>query len=421
MLRRFSSKPKVLICSSYMKDKKDFFDTFAVNTPYRPHLSYQSRAYSAALRFLKTNIPDIEIIEYPSWSDYIKKINEGWDVVGFSFLHFEMNEIIKMAEEAKKRGVREIWAGSYGALSPQASFADKRWIGYCEGELSRKVFNEELEYIRHPLLVNHIRMDMPPSLKVARIGGLYTQRGCPYRCIFCQTPGYAPKPSRIPLESIARVLSHYKKIGIKIVAIHDETFGIFPEHSRKVVEMLSSLGMRWSAGSRIDKILENLDYWSANGLMMVGFGIESLRNVTQSKILKQINTDSLPELRKRTKQKKIATTAYYMIGYEDDTIESICEDLIMLRGKGFDSHQLTVNTPFPSTLQWDYIKSVFGLIDYDPAHYDTRHLVWNHPNISAAQMGYMLRAGCAYLNRPLSSYIPGIARLLRKVNKTSKE
>lgn len=408
-----SSKPKVLITTTYVKNKHDFFDTFAVNTPYRPRLSYPSRSYSSALRFLKINVTDVEILEYPSWQSYIQKLREGWDIVGFSFYHYELDRILAMSEEARRHGIRELWAGGYGALSSQSEFSDRRWTGYCEDALAREVFGTRVERLRHPTLAGSLRLDLPPSFRISKLAGLYTSRGCPYRCTFCQAPLYAPTPARIPLESIEEVLNQYARHGVKQIGIHDETFGIFRSHSERVVEMMRSRGMRWSVASRVDMALKNLDYWADAGLSTLGFGIETLRGSSLAKIKKGLDTGLLPELARRARGRGVLTTAYYMIGCEDDTVDSIAEDLLELRNMGFDSHQLTINTPFPGTLQWDYIGSTFGLIDSNPAHYDTRHLVWKHPHIGPVQMRYLLTAGCAFLNRPLSSYIPGILRMLK--------
>jgi hypothetical protein len=411
MIASRSSAPKILITNVYARNRRDFFDTFAVNVPYRPRLSYPTRPGSAALRFIKENIPQIKILESPTWQEYREILSQGWDVVGFSFFHFELKRILEMAQEARRQGIKELWAGSYGALSPQAEFADRLWIGYCEKELAAEAFNKKLDTIHHPVLISRIYLDIPPSFPVRRVGGLYTQRGCPYRCTFCQAPVYAPRPSKVPLASIKKVLKKYASLGIKDIAIHDETFGIFPKHTEKVVEMLASLGFRWSTGSRIDKIMANLDDWSQAGLAFTGFGVESLRASSLSKINKGIDISLLPELSRKTKEKRVVTTAYYMLGYEDDTPETIAQDMVSLRNLGFDSHQLTVNTPFPRTLQWDYISKSFGLIDNDPSHYDTRHLVWNHPNISPAQMRYILISGCALLNQPFAGYLKGLTKM----------
>jgi len=88
------------------------------------------RIQSYGLRFLKQNIPEIEILEYPTWEQYVKKLREGWDVVGFSFYLSDTPEVLEMVEYARSAGIEEIWCGNYGALTPEIQDRfDKIFIG----------------------------------------------------------------------------------------------------------------------------------------------------------------------------------------------------------------------------------------------------------------------------------------------------
>jgi hypothetical protein len=52
------------------------------------------RVNSFGLRFIKQNVPEVEILEYPTWNEYVAKLGErDWDIVGFYFLLNENNEI----------------------------------------------------------------------------------------------------------------------------------------------------------------------------------------------------------------------------------------------------------------------------------------------------------------------------------------
>lgn len=57
----------------------------------------------------------------------------------------------------------------------------------------------------------------------------------------------------------------------------------------------------------------------------------------------------MKEFRHATRERKIFTMAFYMIGYEEDTVESVLADYETLASIGFDAHQLTVLTPYPKT------------------------------------------------------------------------
>ena len=96
------------------------------------------RRISPGLRFIKQNVPEIEILEYPLWHEYINKLKEGWDIVGFSFYQHEIGEVIKMAEEARTQGVRELWAGNYGVLDSIVNdIVDRVILGPGENEIAK--------------------------------------------------------------------------------------------------------------------------------------------------------------------------------------------------------------------------------------------------------------------------------------------
>ena len=95
------------------------YDYFRENAPRGFRWRFgMPRRISFGLRFLRQNLPGIQILEYPSRADFREYLKRGWDVVGFSFYLEETNDILEMAGEARAAGVPELWAGNYGALTP---------------------------------------------------------------------------------------------------------------------------------------------------------------------------------------------------------------------------------------------------------------------------------------------------------------
>src|SRR6185369_4854501 len=72
--------------------------TCAVDLPDRLSVTCPS----IGLRFLKENVPDVEILEYPTWAEYRKALaSERWDMVGISFYTWSTPVAIEMAKEAR--------------------------------------------------------------------------------------------------------------------------------------------------------------------------------------------------------------------------------------------------------------------------------------------------------------------------------
>jgi radical SAM superfamily enzyme YgiQ (UPF0313 family) len=218
----------------------------------------------------------------------------------------------------------------------------------------------------------------------------------------------------MPLESIEEVLKYYRSHGINELFILDETFYTFPSHSEKVLDLLAKYGFHWWVQSRADLTLMNIESWTERGLVNVGFGLESVNDEILAKIGKRTNLDVMRRFREATIKHKIFTMAFYMIGYEEDTAESILRDYEVLRDLAFDAYQLTVLTPYPKTPQWYEFREKYGIFEKDHHRYDARFLTWNHPAISPDHMEYLKRVGMAYLNVPLRNYGAGVIRMAQK-------
>lgn len=367
------------------------YDYFRENAPrgFRWR-SAMPRRISFGLRFLRQNIPGIEIMEYPTRREYRERLKRGWDAVGFSFYLEETNDILQMAAEARKAGVPELWAGNYGALTPsiQPNF-DQVFSGYSEEAVAARL-GTPLEEIQHPPLVTKFCLPGGWSLPV---GVLFTSRGCSFRCTFCQTTVFAPKPKAITLESLDRVLHFYVRHGIHFVLLLDENFGNIPSHSEAVIELLARHGVRWLVQSRADLFLRNFEEWQNCGMEGALFGIESFHQDILKQMQKNEKVQTAFELAERLNRAGLYAQGYYIIGLPPETPESIAEDLRTLASLELDTTQITIVTPHPQTEMWRELESNFGIFEKDWSKFDTKHLVWNHPRCVPGALESLLEQG----------------------------
>lgn len=408
--KELSTDPRILITTAYRHDANDYYDMFGANIFSVPRFELL-RTTNASVRFIKQNVPQIEVLEYPTWQEYVTRLKEGWDVVGYSFFHHDLAEILTMAREARRQGINELWAGGFGAFSPEASsFADRIWIGYAEDELAA-IFGRKLDRLRHPPIAWSVNLHLPLTLPYKKLGVLFTQRGCPYRCTFCQTPLHCPHPYRIPLESIEEVLRFYRAQGINELWITDETFYTFPGHSEMVIDLLAKYGFHWWAMTHLNKCSDNLESWVDRGLAIVAFGLESVHDVKLKEIGKHTSLERIREFRHRTRNNGVFTMASYIIGYEEDTFSSVLDDYQVLASIGFDAFQLSVLTPMPRLTMSRRIAERYGIFERDYHRWTARYLVWNHPHISPENMEYLFRVGIRTLNR-FDIYARGTLRII---------
>ncbi len=389
---------KILLTTQFVNNKNDYYDYFLTNTNTFFRIIAPLKI-SPGLRFLKHNLPELEILEFPTWQEFTVKLKEGWDAVGFSFYTWHIPKILKMVEHARKVGIKEIWGGNYGALNEEIEhYFDKIFYGYSEYEMA-EVLESSIERIKHPPLIHQWYL-RPFPFRFQRMGFLFTQRGCPMKCSFCQTPIFAPKTIPIPLESIEEVLSYYKTHGVDWIVILDENFGVLKKHSDRVIELLGKYGIFWSVMTRADLALNNLDKWDETNFMGTGVGIESVNREVLKAWNKKMTPETILNLTEELHRRKRYIWGYYILGFENATYESSLQEIEEVYKFGIDYIQTTILTPFPMTEQWYYLKEKFGIRDKNWAHFDTKHLVWNHPNITPSQSRRLLKYAFSRLNEP---------------------
>lgn len=412
-MKATSTNPRVLLCTSYRRSRGDYLDFLGGATRGLPKLSSPCRL-SPGLRFIKQNVPEVEILEYPLWHEYVAKLKEGWDVVGFSAYQRDIAEIESMAEEARRQGVRETWAGNFGVLDDKVpSMVDRTFVGPAEDSIAQ-FFGHSVpdEDIEHPAMMVHVSL-RPGNIRHFSAGLLYTQRGCPYKCTFCQTPAFDKRRFSINYESIERVLRYYRKIGIKYIFIMDEIFGADKRFTDSVTQLLSRYNFHWLAQSRASLFLHNLDEWYERGLRITLVGVESMSQKALESINKKQSVDEVAAFARRTAEKPgMFRFAYYLIGYEGMNAEETLRDAQLLNELGFDSSGVCVLTPYPQTPLWDRLEAEYGTFDPTYAHYNSKHLVWNNPDISAAEMQTLLTSVVNLLNDRAAIYAKIFTRLL---------
>ncbi len=397
--------PRILLTT--VSREPALYDYFRENAPQNFRWRFRmERHISFGLRFLRQNLPELEILEYPSRAEFSKALQKGWDAVGFSFYLEETNRILAMAEEARRAGVKQLWAGNYGALTPaiQPNF-DEVFAGYSEEAVARHL-GKTIEQVQHPPLVT--RFNLPGGWALP-VGVLFTTRGCSFTCTFCQTTAFAPRPKAVPLDSIERAIRFYVEHGVYFALILDENFGNIPAQAEAVIELLARYKMRWFVQSRVDLFLRNFADWKARGMEGALFGIESFHQDVLKQIHKNEKVEAIRELTRRLTEEGLYAQGYYIIGFPGETPESIRADLHTLAKLDLDVTQITIVTPHPRTQLWNELDSGYGIFEKDWARYDTKHLVWKHPNCAPGDLESLLEEGFRLCYGP-----KWLARTMRK-------
>jgi len=167
-----------------------------------------------------------------------------------------------------------------------------------------------LDEIQHPPLVTRFRL---PGGWSFPLGIFFSSRGCSFRCTFCQTTAFAPKPKEISLACLDRVLHFYVQHRIHFVLLLDENFGNLPSHADAVIELLARHRVRWLVQSRVDLLLRNFNDWRRCGMEGALLCIESFHQDILKQMHKNEKAQAAFELAQRLDRAGLYAQGYYII------------------------------------------------------------------------------------------------------------
>jgi anaerobic magnesium-protoporphyrin IX monomethyl ester cyclase len=110
------------------------------------------------------------------------------------------------------------------------------------------------------------------QLKTAQ---LFTQRGCPWRCEFCNKSTESNNVVRLSEESFRRQLRQLKRHEYEAVYLDVDTFTVHEDVARREAEILKQEGFVWGSNTRIDLIdYEQMYYLVEHNCVYMFFGVE---------------------------------------------------------------------------------------------------------------------------------------------------
>lgn len=348
------------------------------------------------LHFLKANVPDVEILEYPTWEEYRTALaSEKWDMVGISFYTWSTPVAIEMANEARNAGVPEIWGGNYGSIGPGLEpYFTKLIKGQGEYILHQYVYGKPLKQLRHPAMLGKSGFrDL-----YSGVGYLYSKRGCNIGCHFCSTPIFNPVEDPIAMNDMYEALDIYQQEKVAQVIIYDETFFLDNKVAELVVDALAERELPWICLTRADRIKGRIGELTDRYMDGAIIGVESFKDRNLKEVAKRDDAWHVRETIRELNHYQRRALGTFMIGFPEDNAEDILWDVQQLAEENLFACQLTILTPFHGTKQW---KKMEPLIDeQDLSLFDLYHLVWQHPKIQRSEMRDLLAQAQRIVNKP---------------------
>ncbi len=183
---------------------------------------------------------------------------------------------------------------------------------------------------------------------------MFTSRGCPYRCTFCDRP-YSPVISGFRWRSARHVADEMEecvRLGINEAFIYDDTFTVRKD---RVLELCNEIGkrkikFRWDVRAHVNTIEPGLlRAMAAAGCDRIHYGVESGNDRMLKVIKKNSTVERIKNAFRWTQEAGMETLAYFIIGQQTETRADIEDSIRLARELNPNYVHFTIFCPYPGT------------------------------------------------------------------------
>jgi radical SAM superfamily enzyme YgiQ (UPF0313 family) len=218
-----------------------------------------------------------------------------------------------------------------------------------------ELFNMDV-YKTNKMYIYNKSMGLYSDEKRPPVMAMITGRGCPFSCNFC-TPSmrnYSERSIESILEEIDFFIHEYGIGGINFV---DELLFLKRDRINKMAEELGKRGVIWNGQSRIDTIdVDMLEYYKNNGLVSIGYGIESGSEFLLCEMNKKISVQRTEMVLKKTLEVGLHLKVYLIYGYPGENKDTLNETVGLFKRIGHPGRRFSILTPLPGSKIYELAK-----------------------------------------------------------------
>ena len=198
---------------------------------------------------------------------------------------------------------------------------------------------------------------------------IISARGCPNKCIFCDTSVFSRRirfhSSEYVLEMIGYLI---KNFGIKEIIFEDDQFLLKKKRVEKICEgiLRSKWNIAWSCSGRVNSVddIGLLKLMKRSGCWQINYGIESGNQRILDFAKKEITIKQIKKAVRLTHKAGILSKGYFIFGLPYETEETMQNTIGFAKSIPLDDISIFMLTPFPGSEMYD-IAEQHGRIDKD--------------------------------------------------------
>ena len=195
-------------------------------------------------------------------------------------------------------------------------------------------------------LLHHKRL---PYMTVA------SSRGCPYKCVFCETPSGKTVRAHSP-EYVVDYLGHLSKdYGVKEAFFVDDTFTLNEKRVLTICDLMlkKNLDLTWSGTAHAN--VKNMDMFKVMrkaGCWIVALGAETGNQKIIDTLDKGTTLENIRATAKGITDAGLKLKTFFVLGNPGDTIETIDETIQFAKLLKGHFPVFSLMTPYPGAPLW---------------------------------------------------------------------
>lgn len=330
-----------------------------------------------------------------------------YDIVGISGATSAANRAYALCAHWKALGAHTVMGGPHATLMPEEalSHADTVCAGF--GEQIWPQFLLDFAAGRPERLYRHRPEDGPCSMPVPRrellprraymsMQTVLAHRGCSNSCGFCSLIAqWGHKGLARPVGEVVDEIKALSAASSRRQFIFlDPSMYSHRDYSCELMEALLPLNITWHGLATLDMADDDeyLDLAARSGCRGILAGLESLDERTMLSINKPRNRPGkYKEQISRLQSRQIAVLGCFVLGFDDDTPQSMRRNIERILDLGLDVPRFSVLTPFPGTPLFKKLDGEGRILTRDWSRYDTEQVVFQPALMSPEDLQEALR------------------------------
>ncbi len=315
-------------------------------------------------------------------------MTEKYELVAMYTVTPNAKRAYKLAEYYKQQGAYVVLGGVHATVCCDEAIkhADTIMIGETEYtwpiflkdykmNMTKKIYSQplgEVDLDYSPMPSFHL---LPENAR--KLVAIQTARGCPHGCKFCNLRSLYGKQYRTKkIENIDKEIQAVKQINpLAMIYFTDDNLFCHEEHAKLLMQKISTYNLTWYANSDIsfgaNRELIKMAYKS--GCRQVLIGLESANSANLKGLdensFKSRNYVNYKSLIENIQSCGIGVIGSFILGLDEDNEDIFDKTIDFILDTKLYGANITVNTPYPGTLNFKAMYDDNRILTYDWNHY----------------------------------------------------